>query len=154
MSNSQAASIRNVVPKSVRVLLVEDNQADVYLMKHFFEALHFPGIVDHVGDGMEALHYLNREGRYSHVERPDLVLLDLGLPKLNGHEVLQRIRLDPEYDDLPIIVLSTSKTESDSAKSISLGANGFITKPSDLDEIESLIRRLVLEDIPQLLAGR
>lgn len=148
---SQTASVRDAKQKGIRVLLVEDNQADVYLMKHFFQALNFPGTVEHVVDGLEAVHYLNQEGRYHNVETPDIVLLDLGLPKLNGHEVLQRIRQNPKTLNLPILVLSTSKTESDTQKSLSLGANGFITKPSDLDEIERLIKRLVLEEIPRLL---
>lgn len=149
---SQAASVREAKAKEIRVLLVEDNQADVYLMKHFFQVLNFPGTVEHVVDGLEAVHYLNQEGRYLGAETPDIVLLDLGLPKLNGHEVLQRIRQNPKTIHIPILVLSTSKTESDTQKSLALGANGFITKPSDLDEIELLIKRLVLEEIPRLLA--
>ncbi len=148
---SPIASLMTTHSREIQVLLVEDNQADVYLMKHFFQAMNFPGTVHHVGDGLEAVQYLNQEGRYQDVETPDIVLLDLGLPKLNGHEVLQRIRQNPKTLNLPILVLSTSKTESDTQKSLALGANGFITKPSDLDEIERLIKHLVLEEIPRLL---
>ena len=151
MSNSHAYSVMNMSTKGIRVLLVEDNQADVYLMKFFFDSLGFPGTIHHVSDGIEAVRFLDRVGKYENAETPDVVLLDLGLPKLNGHEVLAHVRNNPQTKQIPILILSTSKTESDSARAIELGANGFLTKPGDLDEIEGLVRHLVNEEFPRLL---
>jgi len=134
-----------------RLLLVEDNDGDVLLMKHFLKASGFAGQLQRVKDGVEALDYVYQQGNFSQADRPDVMLLDLGLPKISGHEVLQAIRKDDRFRDLPIIVLSTSKMENDVYKCMELGANSFLTKPADLAELEALVKRLLTVEFPNLV---
>jgi two-component system, chemotaxis family, response regulator Rcp1 len=122
-----------------RVLLVEDNEADVRLTR---EALREAGEtvrLSTVADGEQALAYLRREDGFSDVPRPDLVLLDLNLPRKNGLEVLEELRADPELVSVPVIVLTTSATSQDIADCYSRGANCFVVKPLELDAFMHLI---------------
>ena len=125
--------------RAARVLLVEDNEADVRLTR---EALREAGDsirLSSVGDGELALAYLRNERGYEDVARPDLVLLDLNLPRKNGLEVLEEMRADPELASIPVIMLTTSSAEHDVVACYSRGANCFVVKPLELDEFMELI---------------
>lgn len=120
--------------RPVEILLVEDNLGDVRLTQ---EALRDGKILNNlsvVRDGMEALAFLHREGEYKDAPRPDIILLDLNLPKKDGREVLEQIKTDNELKTIPVVVLTISKAEEDILKSYKLHANCFITKPVDLEQ--------------------
>lgn len=126
-----------------KILVAEDNPADVYLLR---EALSLEGgevelLI--VSDGEQALDYVQREGKFEDAALPNLVVLDLNLPKSDGSDVLRRIRETPDYAGIPVIVLTSSDSPKDRKTIESLGADSFITKPSDLDEFLSLGRRLL-----------
>jgi two-component system, chemotaxis family, response regulator Rcp1 len=125
--------------RPARVLLVEDNEADVRLTR---EALRDAGDeirLSSVNDGELALAYLRRANGYEEAPRPDLVLLDLNLPRKNGLEVLEEMRADPELACVPVIMLTTSSAEHDVVACYSRGANCFVVKPLELDEFMDLI---------------
>jgi CheY-like chemotaxis protein len=127
------------VTRPARVLLVEDNEADVRLTR---EALRDAGDdirLSSVTDGELALAYLRRENGYAEAPRPDLVLLDLNLPRKNGLEVLEEMRADPDLACVPVIMLTTSSAEHDIVACYSRGANCFVVKPLELDEFMDLI---------------
>ena len=116
----------------VDILLVEDNPGDVRLTK---EALKDAKVLNEIyvaKDGVEALEFLHRKGRFSSVPLPDLILLDLNLPKKDGREVLAEIKEDPILKHIPVVVLTTSKADEDIIKTYNLHANAYITKPVDL----------------------
>jgi chemotaxis family two-component system response regulator Rcp1 len=125
-----------------RVLLVEDNEADVRLTR---EALRESGELirlSTVSDGEQALAYLRREDGFTDAPQPDLVLLDLNLPRKNGVEVLRELRADPATACVPVIMLTTSSARSDVVEAYSAGANCFVTKPPELDEFMDLINAI------------
>jgi CheY-like chemotaxis protein len=125
--------------RAARVLLVEDNEADVRLTR---EALRESGATIRmaaVTDGELALSYLRREPGYEEVSRPDLVLLDLNLPRKNGLEVLEEMRADPDLACIPVIILTTSSAQHDVVACYSRGANCFVVKPLELDAFMDLI---------------
>ncbi len=129
---------------AVEILLVEDNPADVRLTR---EALREgAGGLRHrlhvVEDGVQALAFLRREAGYWEVPRPDLILLDLNLPRKDGREVLQEIKADPELRSIPVVVLTTSRSEEDVLRSYQLHANCYVTKPVDLDQFLEVVRRI------------
>lgn len=113
----------------ISVLLVEDDPGDVVLIEEAFEHNKVRNSLKIVGDGVEAMEYLRAEGS----ERPDLVLLDLNLPRKDGREVLAEIKSDPLLRSIPVVVLTTSKAEEDIARTYNLGVNSFITKPVTFD---------------------
>lgn len=118
----------------IEILLVEDNPADVRLTK---EALKDGKLLNHlsvVADGVEALAFLRGQGRYKDAPRPELILLDLNLPKKDGREVLAEIKTDETLKSIPVVVLTVSKAEEDILKTYRLHANCYITKPVDLDQ--------------------
>ena len=120
--------------RPVEILLVEDNLGDVRLTQ---EALRDGKILNNlsiVRDGVEAMSFLHREGQYKNAPRPDMILLDLNLPKKDGREVLEQIKTDNELKSIPVVVLTISKAEEDILKSYKLHANCFITKPVDLEQ--------------------
>ena len=119
--------------KPAQVLLVEDNPADVRLVREAFRNRKFHHELTVVPDGIEAISYLRREGRYADAQRPDLVLLDLNLPKKNGREVLREVKADEDLKRIPIVVLSSSASDRDVAECYGLMANGYVTKPTELD---------------------
>lgn len=124
----------------VEILLVEDNPGDARLT---IEALKESWILSSLSvarDGLEALAFLRREGRYACSPRPDLILLDLNLPRKNGLEVLSDIKRDPNLKRIPVVVLSSSQRESDIAATYDLHANCYITKPADYDQFIRVVR--------------
>ncbi len=128
--------------KPIEILLVEDNPADVDLtliaLKH--DKLYVRPSVVH--DGVEALAFLRREGSYADAPRPDLVLLDLNLPKKNGREVLMEIKNDPALRQIPVVVLTSSDAERDIVESYQLHANCYVRKPVDFEQFTSLVREI------------
>lgn len=125
---------------SLQVLLVEDSPGDVRLTREAFRDTNV-GVQLHVAaDGVEAMAFLRREGAYSDVPRPDLILLDLNLPKMDGREVLVHIKEDNDLKTIPTVILTTSEAEADIVKSYQLRANCYLSKPVQLDAFESLVK--------------
>ncbi len=116
-----------------RVLLIEDNPGDVRLTQEAFKESGDDIRVDVVMDGVEAVRYLYREGKYADVARPDLILLDLNIPKKDGREVLKIIKNDHDLEEIPVIVLTTSNAEKDILNCYELKANCYLNKPLDFD---------------------
>ena len=128
--------------RPVEILLVEDNPGDVRLT---IEALRESKVVNNLNvarDGVEALAYLRREGQFDNAVRPDLILLDLNLPKKDGREVLAEIKADPGLRTIPVVVLTTSRAEQDVLRSYELQANCFITKPVDLEQFITVVKSI------------
>ena len=126
----------------IEVLLVEDSPGDVRLTQEAFrdanKAIHL-----HVAsDGVEAMAFLRREGVYSRAPRPELILLDLNLPKMDGREVLAHIKEDPNLKTIPTVILTTSEAEADIVKSYQLQANCYLSKPVQLDAFEALVKSI------------
>ncbi|MEA3307815.1 MAG: response regulator [Elusimicrobiota bacterium] len=130
----------NALP--VKILLVEDNQDDVFLTIEAFKKVKVKNSIATVGDGVEALDYLRHKGEYSNVKRPDIILLDLNLPRKDGFEVLKEVKEDPELKAIPIIVLTASKADEDAVKSYAHYANCFISKPVRMEEFNKIIREI------------
>ena len=123
----------------IEVLLVEDSPGDVRLTQEAFREAN-PAIHLHVTtDGVEAMAFLNRQGIHAQAPRPDLILLDLNLPKMDGREVLAHIKDDPVLKTIPTVILTTSDAEADIVKSYQLQANCYLSKPVQLDAFESLV---------------
>ncbi|MEU7143350.1 response regulator [Nocardia sp. NPDC046473] len=128
--------------RPVDILLVEDDPGDELMTREAFEE-HQIGSTLHVArDGQEALDFLFRQGDHLDAPRPDLVLLDLNLPKYNGRQILAKIRADAELSDLPVVILSTSSAEDDVLSSYRLFANAYVTKPADLDQFTAAIKQI------------
>lgn len=126
--------------KPVEILLVEDNPADVRLMKEGLRDAKMRNNLHVVEDGVDAMAYLRREGNYSDAVSPDIILLDLNLPKKSGIEVLQEVKGDEKLKKIPVVILTTSKSEEDIVKSYNLHANCYITKPVDLDQFMKVVK--------------
>ena len=126
----------------VEILLVEDNPADVRLTTEAFKEERFLNNLNIVTDGVEAMAYLRRAGKYAKAVRPDLILLDLNLPKKDGREVLKEIKEDEALKSIPVVVLTVSKAEEDILRSYKLHANCYITKPIDLKQFITVARSI------------
>ena len=126
----------------IQILLVEDNPGDVRLTKEALRGARVANELHVVGDGEEAIDFLNRRGEHADAPRPDIVLLDLNLPRLDGSEVLAQIKTDPELAKIPIIVLTSSSAEADIQRAYELHANCFISKPVDFTEFIGAVRSL------------
>lgn len=124
----------------VHVLLVEDNPGDVRLTEEAFEQGRIDNELHVVSDGAEAIDFLEGRGEYAEIPRPDLVLLDLNLPRTNGQDVLERLKGDPELRSIPVIVLTSSRADEDIVRSYERHANAYLTKPVDPDEFIETIR--------------
>ena len=127
------------------ILLVEDNMDHAELAKRNLEGCHVANRIHHVEDGEEAIHYMHGTGRYTdrnRYPRPDLILLDLRLPKIDGLEVLRIIKLDPDLRAIPVVVLTTSDAEPDIARAYQLHANSYLTKPVEFDALSRLLKDL------------
>lgn len=126
--------------RPVEVLLVEDSPGDVRLTEEALKEGKVRNNLNVVMDGVEAMAYLRREGRYSSATRPDIVLLDLNMPKKDGREVLAEMKSDERLRRIPVVILTTSEAEQDILKTYDLHANCYITKPVDLDQFISLVK--------------
>lgn len=126
----------------VEILLVEDNEGDVRLTREALKEGRIRNRLHVVSDGEQALAFLRREGEYDDVPRPDLILLDLNLPRLDGREVLSAIKSDPALKQIPVVVLTSSRTEQDLLRAYDLHANCFITKPVEFDEFIDVVRSI------------
>jgi CheY-like chemotaxis protein len=126
----------------IDVLLVEDDPGDVLLTQEAFEHNKVRNKLHVVSDGEQAMAFLRREGDYNSVPRPDLVLLDLNLPRKDGREVLEEIKDDPELRSIPVVVLTTSEAEEDILRSYRLHANAYVSKPVDFDQFIRVVRQI------------
>lgn len=126
----------------IEVLLVEDNPGDVRLTREALRDGKVHNNLSVVPDGVEALAFLRREGKYADVPRPDVILLDLNLPKKDGREVLEDIKADPALRRIPVVVLTSSEAERDIAQAYALHANCYITKPVDLDQFITVVKSI------------
>jgi CheY-like chemotaxis protein len=126
--------------RPIEILMVEDNPGDVRLTKEALGDAKVRNTLAVVGDGIEALRYLRREGRYSGVSRPDLVLLDLNLPRKDGLHVLEEIKGDVNLRRIPVVVITSSAAEEDILRSYDLHANCYVTKPLDLAQFNKVVR--------------
>ncbi len=129
-------------PKVIDVLLVEDDPGDVLMTREAFGDNKVANRLAVVSDGVSAMEYLRREGRYADAPTPDLVLLDLNLPRMDGREVLQALKEDPVLRRIPVVVLTTSESEEDVLASYSLHANAYVTKPVDFDRFIDVVRQI------------
>jgi chemotaxis family two-component system response regulator Rcp1 len=134
--------VETKVGKPIVILLVEDNPGDVDLARAAMEESKVRNILHTVGDGVEAMLFLRSEGKYAEAPRPDLVLLDLNLPKKDGREVLAEIKSDPDLMRIPVVILTISKDEEDILKTYNLHANCFITKPIDLGQFVKVVKAI------------
>ena len=130
----------NVRP--VRILLVEDNPGDARLTQEVFKLNKMPKTLSVVEDGVEALAFLRQEGKYAGAPRPDLILLDLNLPKKDGRQVLAAIKNDSSLRRIPVVVLTTSRDQEDVMNAYDLNANCFLTKPVDFDQFAKLVEAI------------
>jgi len=128
--------------KPIEILLVEDNLADVRLTQEALKEEKLHTCLSVVNDGVEALAFLRREGKYANAMRPDLILLDLNLPRKDGREVLKEIKNDPELKAIPVVVLTISEAEKDILASYNLYANCYITKPLDLNQFSTVVKSI------------
>lgn len=126
----------------ISVLLVEDDPGDVMLIREAFADHKIGNVLSTVSDGVEAMRFVRGEGEYAGVERPDLVLLDLNLPRKSGAEVLAEIKGDPELSTIPVVVLTTSEAEEDVLRSYKLHANAYVTKPVDFDRFKAIVQKI------------
>jgi CheY-like chemotaxis protein len=128
--------------RQIEVLLVEDDPGDVLMTREAFEDYKVTNRLHVVHDGADAMAFLRREGEYASAPRPDLVLLDLNLPRMDGREVLQAIKSDPALASIPVVVLTTSEAEEDVLRSYSLHANAYVTKPVDFERFIDVVRQI------------
>lgn len=128
--------------RPVEILLVEDNPADVHLTQTAFRRGKVSNNMHVVQDGEQAMAFLRQDREYQNMPRPDLILLDLNLPRKDGREVLDEIKADPDLSIIPVIVLTTSASEEDILRSYRLHANGYITKPVDWKEFMEVVRTI------------
>ncbi len=124
------------------ILLVEDDPADVELTQYTIAKTKIHIDLHTVGDGVEALAFLRQEGNYAGVPRPDLILLDLNMPRMDGRTFLAEMRADDSLKAIPVVVLTTSNSDEDILKSYKLGANCYVTKPVGLDEFTKVVKTI------------
>ncbi len=128
--------------KPIEILMVEDSAGDAELMLDFLEQSKVKNRIHWVKDGEAAMAFLHREGEYAGEPMPDLILLDLNLPKKDGREVLSETKGDPQLAHIPVVILTSSKSEIDIARSYRLQANCYITKPVDLEQFVKVVRSI------------
>ena len=128
--------------RTVDVLLVEDDPGDVLMTREAFEHHKIRNALHVAADGVEALEFLNREGRFRAAPRPGLILLDLNLPRKDGRELLGEIKQDPQLRTIPVVVLTTSEAEEDIVRSYELHANAYVTKPVDFEKFIEVVRKI------------
>ena len=128
--------------KPIDILLVEDNQGDADLTREVLENSKFHNRLHVVEDGEKAMAFLHREGPYTDAPRPELILLDLNLPRKDGREVLAEIKADDSLKQIPVVILTTSSAEEDILKTYNLHANCFITKPIDINQFLNVVKSI------------
>lgn len=128
--------------KVIDVLLVEDDPGDVLMTREAFEHNKVRNRLWVVADGVSAMDFLRKEGEHAEAPTPDLILLDLNLPKMDGREVLQALKADESLRSIPVVVLTTSEAEEDVVRSYSLHANAYVTKPVDFDRFIDVVRQI------------
>jgi two-component system response regulator len=126
--------------RPVELLLIEDNSGDILLTKEAFEEIEFSENLSVVTDGEMAVDYLYKQGRYQNATTPDLIILDLNIPRIDGRELLAKIKTDPGLKKIPVLVLSTSKSERDIKQCYELQANCYLIKPVDFEEFLEIVR--------------
>ncbi len=129
--------------RHVEILLVEDNPGDIRLMVEALKENKVLKKLRVVNDGMEAIAFLHRQGKYADAPRPDIILLDLNLPKKDGREVLTEIKNDPDLKRIPVVVFTASRAEKDILNSYNLNANCYITKPVSLDQFIEVVKCMI-----------
>ncbi|BBW99906.1 two-component system response regulator [Mycolicibacterium moriokaense] len=128
--------------RAIDVLLVEDDPGDELITREAFEHNKIKNNLHVARDGEEGLDFLYRRGVYENAPRPDLILLDLNLPKYDGRQLLEQIKSDPDLSHIPVVVLTTSSAEEDILRSYKLHANAYVTKPVDLDQFMNAVRQI------------
>ena len=126
----------------IEILVVDDNPGDVQLIVEAFQDAKLSNHLHSIGDGVAALAFLRREGPYQGVPRPDLLILDLNLPKKDGRAVLKEIKADPNLRGIPVVVLTTSRADADVLKAYDLNANCYITKPVDFAQFITVVQAI------------
>ncbi|MDG4831293.1 response regulator [Solwaraspora sp. WMMD1047] len=126
----------------VRILVVDDDPGDVLMIEEALEGSDVDKAIDVVGDGQEAMEFLRGEGRHVGAARPDVILLDLNMPRMDGRQVLSEVKSDEDLRTIPIVVLTTSNADTDIISSYTLQANAYVTKPIGLDEFNDVVRRI------------
>jgi len=134
--------LSNATDDLTHILLVEDSPTDVMMTREALEYYKVENPLHVAEDGVAAMKYMRREGRHSAAPRPGLIILDLNLPKKSGREVLQELKADPDLMHIPVVVLTTSKSEEDVAKTYGLHANCYITKPVDFAKFADVVRTI------------
>jgi CheY-like chemotaxis protein len=134
--------MNDLTARPIEVLLVEDDPGDVVLTKEAFDDNEVSNKLSVVSDGEEAMRFLRREADYADAPRPDLVLLDLNLPRKDGRQVLEEIKADETLCTIPVVVLTTSEAEEDILRSYRLHANAYVTKPVDFDRFIKVVRQI------------
>ena len=134
--------VMHTLGRPAEILLVEDNPGDIELTREGLEAAKVSNNLHVVMDGVEAMAFLRRAGKYADAPRPDLIFLDLNLPKKDGREVLAEIKADEQLRVIPVVVLTTSKADEDILKSYKLAANAYITKPVDFAGFAQIVRAI------------
>lgn len=128
--------------REIEILLVDDNVGDVLLTKEALKGVKFHNTVSVARDGVEAMEFLRRQGQFANAPRPDLVFLDLNMPRKNGSEVLAEMKQDPDLRLIPVVVLTSSDADEDVVKAYQLHANCYVTKPVDLDQMIKAVQAI------------
>jgi CheY-like chemotaxis protein len=131
-----------VSPKSIEILLVEDSPSDVLIAQEALSEAKLLNTIHVAEDGVEAMQFLRHEGKFGAAPRPDLILLDLNLPRKNGREVLAEIKADPDFKAIPVVVLTTSRAEEDILRSYNLHANCYVVKPVEFDSFVKAVQSI------------
>ncbi|MBM9508710.1 response regulator [Actinacidiphila acididurans] len=142
MSTSPSPSSSQSSARPIDVLLVEDDPGDELMTREAFEDNKIRNTLHVARDGEEALDFLYQRGDHEQAPRPDLILLDLNLPKYDGRQILEQVKSDPELSHIPVVVLTTSSAEEDILRSYRLHANAYVTKPVDLDQFIAAVRQI------------